>query len=151
MTAAEYNAAIRKLRSVDRWWADDARQAKAAALFGGNANENGVLLDYEEEELARAGQTYAFARVGTGPAGLWVACGGFQGPCSGFSSSPSVWDTAHATRAEARVYAILEVLAAIERHGEYTGQRSAAGQAGKIEKQLRALLGRPGLFDQEAP
>lgn len=140
MDAATYNARRRQLRRGERWHASESKRQELDAMFGGGSNPHGVFETHEEEELARAGKTFAVARLATGPAGLWVASGCTRGPEWGSSSSPSVWDVAHDSRHEARLYAILECLAQIESHLQLHSSEASETQAARMDRALRAML-----------
>jgi hypothetical protein len=140
MKAAAYNARRRAARTGDRWWADEKRERRLARLFGGGANQFGVFVGYETEVFARVGRSHALGRLATGPAGLWVAASCCGGADWGHSSAPSVWDKAHDTRAEARLYAILHCLLDIERFADANDGTRSGAEARKMDKILRSLL-----------
>lgn len=142
MTAAEYNRRRRRLRAGVRSWSGNgpARQERTlASLHGGGLNPFGVFEKYTTTVLAVAGKTFAEARLARSPAGLWVGAGATGGPDWGSSSAPSLWDVAHDTQAEARLFVILECLAQLERLGSHVGDRSHR-EAARLDKMLRALL-----------
>lgn len=140
MTAAEYNARRRQLRTGPRWHADDAKRAELVAMHGGGPNKFGVFEKHEEATLARVGKAFAVARLANSPAGLWVASACTGGRDWGHSSSPSIWDMAHDTRHDAWLYAILESLCHFESASRLHRSDKDAAECRKIDLRLRAML-----------
>lgn len=140
MTAAEYNARRRAIRTGPRWWADEKLEKELARLHGGGCNPFGVFEKYETETFARVGRSHALARLVRSRAGLWVAASCSGGAEWGCSSAPSVWDKAHDTREDARLYAILVCLCQIEPEADERNTSRTGAEARKIDKILRSLL-----------
>jgi hypothetical protein len=79
-----------------------AATSRLISHYSAHANDCGVFLDIEDEELANVGRSRATASVAMAPGGLWFVGHHFQNSTSGTGCAPSVWDRAgYATRKEA--------------------------------------------------